>query len=130
MKTETTDHVERGAIPIAKPLTERAASGPEQTIGLKSCAELERIVITTQNTVYDIIVLAGETGEVMIRGGRCFPEFQRAIVAGSSFGGSALKLRTICVGLHLEFRIARKTFVTSRVQSVSRVIVRATGSQV
>ena len=119
MKTGTMDRVEAETTLIAYPLGDLATSQPEQSIDLRSCAHREWIVVTTQTSVYDVIVLTGETGEVMIRGGRCLPEFQRAIVAGSTFGGSALKLRSICVGLYLEFRVDGKPFVTSRLEAVS-----------
>jgi hypothetical protein len=56
----------------------------------------------------------------MIRGGRFFPEYRRAIVTGSIFGGSAVKLRKICVGLHMEMQLDGKSLVTSQIQSVSR----------
>ena len=45
--------------------------------------------------------------------------FRRAKIVGSIFGDSAVKLRSICVGLHLEFWVDGKSFVTSRIQAVS-----------
>ena len=88
-------------------------------IQLDSCPPFEQIVVRTCRSVYDVIVLSGEPGEVMIRGGRFFPEFRRASVAGSIAGGSVLKLRSICVGLHMELNVNGKRFVTSRIQAIS-----------
>ena len=75
---------------------------------------------STSDIVSDFIVLSAEVGEVMIRGGRFFPEYRRAIMAGSIFGRSGVKLRSICVGLHMEFHVEGKSFVTSRIDAVSR----------
>src|SRR5580765_3495400 len=88
-------------------------------IQLDSCNELQQIVVKTRRSAYDIIVLSGDAAEVMVRGGQFFPEFRRARIAGSTFGGSALRLRSICVGLHLELHVDGKSFVTSRIQAVS-----------
>ena len=103
---------------IATPV-ERLAAATDHDIRLESCSELESIVVRTRRSVYEVIVLSGDTGEVMIRGGQFFPEFRRATVVGSTFGGSCITLRSICVGLCLELRVDRKSFVTSRIQSVS-----------
>ena len=120
MKSETMSDVELAASVIAKPLGELAISTPDDAIDLKSCSELEWIAVRTRSSVYDIIVLSAEVGEVMIRGGRFFPEYRRAIMAGSIFGRSGVKLRSICVGLHMEFHFEGKSFVTSRIHAVSR----------
>jgi hypothetical protein len=105
---------------IVKPLDELSPSNPDDAIDLESCSELEWIVVRTRASVYDVIVLSGREGEVMIRGGRFFPEFRRASLSGSIVGRSAVKLRTICVGTLLEFRVDDKSFVTSRVEAVTR----------
>ena len=111
---------DEAAIVIVEPLEELALVTPDNTIDLESCDELEWIVVTTRSSVYDVIVLSGREGEVMIRGGRLFPEFRRAILTGSLLGRSAIKSRSICVGMHLEFRVDDKSFVTSRMQAVTR----------
>jgi hypothetical protein len=120
MKPPTTPGTVSDPIVVATALDELATFATGHHIQLKSCAALERIIVRTRNSVYEVIVLSGDTGEVMVRGGRFLAEFQRAKVAGSTFGGRAVKLRTICVGLRLEFLINRKSVVTSRIQAVSR----------
>lgn len=89
-------------------------------IALSSCAPFERIVINTLNNVYELIVLSGDAGDVLVRGGR-FPEFCRARVAGSTAGGTALTLKTIVLGLRLELRVAGIAIVTSTIQAATRV---------
>ena len=85
------------------------------------CAPFERIAVNTRSSLYEVIVLSGRDGEVLVRGGRFFPEFRRAILTGSTAGGSALKLRSIAVGLRMELRVDETAYVTSPVQTVSRV---------
>ena len=107
------------SLAITMPFEELATQPTDDDIQLDSCPVFERIVVTTRRSVYDIIVLSGDAGEVMIRGGRFFPEFRRARVAGSTAGGSALKLRSICAGLSMELNANGKRFVTSRIQAIS-----------
>lgn len=89
-------------------------------IQIDACPALECIVVQTHNSLYELIVLAGGGGEVLVRGGRFFPEFSRARLAGSTAGGSALKLMGIYVGLRMELHVERKSIVTSTVRGVSR----------
>jgi hypothetical protein len=39
---------------------------------------LEQFVVRTKNTTYELTVLSPATGEVLVRGGRFFPEHTRA----------------------------------------------------
>jgi hypothetical protein len=119
MATATIDNTP-ASIVIATPVEKLADATVDRDLQLASCPALESIVVRTRSSVYELIVLSGDRGEVMIRGGRFFPEFRRATVAGSSFGGSCMKLRSICVGLYLELHTAGRLFVTSRIQAVSR----------
>ena len=120
MNRETPSGAEAPSLMVAKLLDQLPALQPDKTIQLDSCSALEWIVVRTRRSVYDIIVLAGEAGDVMVRGGSLFAAFRRAKIVGSIFGDSAVKLRSICVGLHLEFWVDGKSFVTSRIQAVSR----------
>ena len=65
-------------------------------------AALERLLVTTVNSTYEIILVAPASGSVLVRGGAYFPVFTSARLAGSSLGGSFLKLRTVHVGFRLE----------------------------
>lgn len=84
----TTADAEPAAPVIATALEELAAAGTSDDVRLTTCRELEQLVVRTRNSVYEVIVLSGDTGEVMVRGGKRFPEFRRAILAGSLFGGA------------------------------------------
>jgi hypothetical protein len=74
----------------------------------------------TRHSVYELVVLSGKQGSVLVRGGRLFPTFRRATVAGSMIGPAAVRLASIVVGLHLELRVDGESFVTSRIEGVSR----------
>jgi hypothetical protein len=92
----------------------------EAAIQLDSCNPFEPIVVKTCGSVYELIVLSGRTGEVMVRGGRFFPEFHPAILTGSRSAGSALKLRSLEVGLSMEFQTDSQFVITSAVAELSR----------
>ena len=83
--------------------------------------DLERLCVRTCNSTYEITVLSGRTAEVLVRGGQFFPEYTSARVAGSSLGGSFLKLHGIYLGFSMELQHDGQTIVTTAVQSISRM---------
>jgi hypothetical protein len=97
-----------------------ALGASNEAICLDSCEQSEKIVVNTRMSVYELIVLQGDVGDVLVRGGRRFPEFRRVQFVGSTAGGSALKVNTIDVGLRMEFHLGRRIVVTSEVQGLSR----------
>ena len=101
---------------IAGWLTRETASA----IQLDSCTPFEPIVVKTHGSVYQLIVVSRRTGEVMVRGGRFFPEFRPAILTGSRSAGNALKLRSLEVGLRMEFQTDKRFVITSAVEELSR----------
>jgi hypothetical protein len=93
---------------------------PGDGIQLDACSPLERIVVRTGKSVYEVIVVCGDAAEVLVRGGHFFPEFRRAILAGCTAGGTALKLRSLDVGYCMELHAEGKAFVTSPIRALSR----------
>jgi len=89
-------------------------------IHVADLAVLDTLVVETQNSTYEIIVVAGETARVLVRGGAFFPVFTPARVAGSSLGGAFLKLHSIHVGFRLELSTGNGFIVTSTVRRVTR----------
>lgn len=81
---------------------------------------LECIVVKTENSTYEIILLSPDTAHILVRGGAFFPVFAQARLAGSSLGGSFLKLRSVHVGFRLEISTERGFIITSPVRSVAR----------
>jgi len=88
-------------------------------IQLETVRDMEKLTIRTENSLYEITVICGRTGDILVRGGRFFPEFAEARLAGSSLGGSFLKLRGIYVGFNLEIHFDKRLILTSRVRQIS-----------
>jgi hypothetical protein len=88
-------------------------------VQLETMPDMETLSVDTENSTYEITVISGRTGDVLVRGGRFFPEFTPARVAGSSLGGSFLKLRGVYVGFNLEIHFDQRMIVTSRVRRIS-----------
>jgi hypothetical protein len=80
--------------------------------------DLENLVVQTVNSTYEITVICGRTGEILVRGGQFFPEKTPAQLSGASFGGSFLKLRGVYAGLKMEFLHQGRRIVTSPVRSI------------
>jgi hypothetical protein len=104
------------------------AGGCEETFDLDACQAFERIVVKTERSVYELVVLSGSDGDVMVRGGRFFPQFKRARIVGSTGRGSAVRLKTLTVGLRLELIAGRERFVTSRIEGIYRSADYPTGA--
>ena len=83
-------------------------------------ASLDRLVVRTLNSMYEIILVAADSAQILVRGGAFFPVFTPARLAGSSLGGAFLKLRSVHVGFRLEIGTERGFVVTSPVRSVER----------
>ena len=88
-------------------------------IQLEAMQDMETFTVRTENSTYEINVICGRTGVILIRGGRFFPEFTPARLAGSSLGGSFLKLRGVYVGFSLEIHFEKRLIITSRVRKIS-----------
>ena len=76
--------------------------------------ELTTLAVQTSNSLYEITVLNGHTGEVLVRGGEFFPVRTPVRLEGSTYGGSILKRCGIYVSLRMEI-------VPQPVEPVSRV---------
>jgi hypothetical protein len=90
-------------------------------VHVEALEAFQTVHVRTQNNLYEITVLSPTSGEVLVRGGRFFPERTRAHLAGSSMGGSFLKLRSIHPGFSVEFYHLGRRIITSRVQSIVSV---------
>jgi hypothetical protein len=80
---------------------------------------LDRLTVRTRNSTYEIVVVAPESADVAVRGGAFFPTFARVHVAGSSLGGSFLKLHSIHVGFRMELVFNAQSIVTSPVEAIT-----------
>ena len=87
-------------------------------IHVDSCAAQETIVVTTRSSVYELVVLRGDRGDVLVRGGRHFTEFTPVLFLGSIADDGSLEPHTIGIGLRMKFVCADRFVITSPVQSV------------
>jgi len=81
--------------------------------------ELTTLAVRTTNSVYEITVLNGRTGEVLVRGGEFFPVRTPVRLEGSTCGGSILKKCGIYVGLRMEI-VPQPVELVSRVEHDAR----------
>jgi hypothetical protein len=88
-------------------------------IQIDALEDLDSIAVRTRNSIYEITVLSRFTGEVLVRGGNFFPERTVARLAGSSLGGSFLKMGGVYPGFSIEFQEGERRIITSPVQSVA-----------
>ena len=88
-------------------------------IGLIDVDAFTTLVVRTDNSVYRITILTPHAREVLVQGGKFFPERTRACLSGSSFGGSCLKLGWVGLGLHLEFHAGGQWIITSHVRAIA-----------
>lgn len=107
----------------ANALDVRSAHGMKLSAGvqIETCSPLDHFVVTTRNSVYDVIVVCGDEGRVFVRGGRLFPEFRQARLVGATAGSHTLKLRGIYPTLCMELYADGRSIVTSPVLDVSPV---------
>lgn len=87
-------------------------------ITLESLAPFDSLQVRTLNSNYRIFLLDPRTGRALVEGG-CFPEPVEAVVNGSNFGGSTLRVGWIGIGLRMEMWVDNKLVSTSPVQSFS-----------
>lgn len=93
-----------------------------EEVSLNQLSPSDRIVITTRNHTYEVVVTAPDTGEVLVRGGTIFPQFTAARLAGSTLGGGVMKVRTVNVGFRVQFAInAFAPIITTPVQTLAVV---------
>ena len=85
--------------------------------------ELDELSVRTRNNVYRIVAIVPQSGEVMVQGGRFFPELTRARLAGCSLGGALLKQGGLYLGFRMEIQRGLETIVTSDVRSIEIVSV-------
>jgi len=96
------------------------AQDERTTIALETLSPFDRIIATTMNHEYEIIVVSPCHYTVLLRGGNV-TEFASGCVLGSSAGNAALKAGTIAVGLRMQLALGERRIITSAVQSLALV---------
>ncbi len=94
-------------------------------IASKSCGvtlgdvePLRSLEVRTENSVYRMTVLEPRRGQILIQGGRRWPEPTKGRLLGSSFGGSFIKLGSIICGMRMELQVGGRRVVTSPVRQI------------
>jgi hypothetical protein len=81
--------------------------------------DMETLAVRTRNNLYEITIIEGKSGEVLVRGGQFFPELTPARLAGATMGGCFCKMRGIYVGFRMEINENGRRTVTSPVLSIA-----------
>ena len=81
--------------------------------------DMEKLLVQTWNSTYEITIIEGQCGEILVRGGQFFQELTPARLAGATLGGCFCKMRGIYVGFRMEINDRNQRLVTSPVVSIS-----------
>ena len=117
------------AVPASATLSAWQHHRWSEGLSIDQLAPLDRLIVRTHHSTYEIVANEGGSGEVLVRGGSFFPDFTPARLAGASLGGSFLKLRSVHVGFAIEFALDKRAIVTSPVRTIAVASAR-TGSEV
>jgi hypothetical protein len=91
----------------------------DEGVQIDELDDLHAVRVQTLNSTYDLAIVSARTGEVLVRGGRYFPEWTTAQFLGCSLGGGLLKRHGVHVGFRMELYWAGRVVITSMVQGVS-----------
>ena len=83
--------------------------------------KMQQIRVRTRNSLYEITVIDGLHGEILVSGGKHLPDLTSAQLNGATLGGSVCKLRGIYPGFKMELVANGERFITSTVRAVSIV---------
>lgn len=111
--------INRASLPAAALLSTWNDHEWRDGVSIDQLAAFDRITVKTHYSTYEFVVLSPGDGGVLVRGGEFFPEFTRARLAGSTLGGSFLKLRSIHPGFKIEISLGLRYVLTSPVRSIS-----------
>ena len=107
----------------AAPTLEQFANAATASDGvhLASLAPIDQLEVRTRNSVYKITLLGGGEGRVLVLGGAFFPVWTEARLAGSTLGGSFLKVGWVGCGFCMEFQHEGQRIVTTRAREIRKV---------
>jgi hypothetical protein len=80
--------------------------------------DMQQLQVWTRNSLYEITVIDGRSGEVLLRGGEFFPELTPAYLAGATLGGSFCRKHGIYCGFRMEFASDGRRIITSPVRTI------------
>jgi hypothetical protein len=80
--------------------------------------DMEKLVVRTWNSLYEITIIEGRSGEILVRGGQFFLQLTPARLTGATLGGCFCKMRGIYVGFRMEINDRGQRTVTSPVLDI------------
>jgi hypothetical protein len=113
---------ERNAIPAGAILDTWSQDPWANGLQIDDREDMETLAVRTGNSVYEITIIEGQTGEILVRGGKLFPELTPARLTGATLGGSFCKMRGIYVGFRMELIAYGQRFLTTPVESIGVVV--------
>jgi hypothetical protein len=87
-------------------------------VHVSTLPDFQQIHVCTRNTLYELVVVSTR-GDVRVRGGRYFPDWTAARLAGCTAGGSFLRRHTIAPGMQMEIEIEGRRIITSPVRTIA-----------
>jgi hypothetical protein len=109
---------DKESIPVGAMLDKWSEDPWSNGVQLDHMEDMEKLVVRTLNSLYEIIVIDGPSGEILVRGGKLFPELTHVRLAGATLGGSFCKMRGIYAGFRMEFNANGQRTVTTPVESI------------
>lgn len=113
---------EQDSVPAAAVLSTWCDDPWTNGVQIDQREDMEKLAVRTWNSLYEITIIEGRSGEVLVRGGRYFPELTPACLTGATLGGSFCKMRGIYVGFRMELNANGQRFVTTPVESIGIVL--------
>ena len=109
---------EQESIPAGAILDNWSEDPRKNGVQVDRMEDMEKLVIQTRNSLYEIIIIDGRSGEILVRGGQFFPELTPARLTGATLGGSFCKMRGIYTGFRMEINESGQRTVTTPVESI------------
>ena len=86
---------------------------------INELADMQQIHVRTLYSLYEITVIDGRNGEILVKGGKYIPDLTQGQLAGATLGGSFCKMLGIYPGFRMELVANGLRLITSTVQTVS-----------
>src|SRR5262245_29889111 len=107
------------AVPAAAVLSTWNSHSWDDGLHIDQLSALDRLTVLPQHSTSAILIASPPTAEVRLPGAEFFPESPTVRLAGTTLGGSFLKMRSVHIGFRIEFAVGRGVIVTSPVRTIS-----------
>ena len=109
---------ERDSIPAGAILDTWSNDPWKNGLQIDHTEDMEKLAVRTRNSLYEITIIEGRSGEILVRGGQFFLELTPARLAGATLGGCFCKMRGIYVGFRMDINANGQRTVTTPVESI------------